>query len=141
MFAGTCFGLCKRCHKKQDCWKNPEMKQNGKQAFTVITIEDEGWLLDSGESRHMCPFEVAFVVIRPLKISVDNSVANGETVTATGVETIRVVLNTQNPICNEDVLYVPKLDRIFLLISALSVKGLQIIFRKTHVRSGTNTKW
>ena len=89
-FTGTCLVCGKKVHKKQECWNNPDRKQNGEQEFTVSEQEAEGWLHDSGASSHMCPFKGEFVRIRSLKRSVEISVANGETVPAAGVGTIPV---------------------------------------------------
>ena len=61
--AGTCYICGKKGHKQQDCWKNSEKKQNGEQAFTVSEQDAEEWLLDSGASSHMCPFENEFVEV------------------------------------------------------------------------------
>lgn len=128
-FYGTCFVCGKQGHKKQDCWKNPDKKKNSEQAFTVSEHGSEGWLLDSGASSHMCPFQDDFMEIRSLNRSVSISIANGETVLAAGVGTIRVVLKNKKPIRIEDVLYVPELDRRLLSIPALSAKGLHVTFR------------
>ena len=53
----------KKGNKKQDCWKNPDKKQNGEEAFTVSNKATEGWLLDSGASSHMCPYKNEFMEI------------------------------------------------------------------------------
>ena len=128
-FTGTCFVCGKSGHKKQDCWKNPDKKKSSEQAFTVSEHGSGGWLLDSGASSHMCPFQDEFVDIRPLNNSVSISIANGETMLAAGVGTIRVILKNKKPIRIEDVLYVPELDRRLLSVSTLSAKGLHVTFR------------
>ena len=128
-FPGTCFVCGKYGHKKQDCWMNPDKKKSSEQAFTVSEVGCEGWLLDSGASSHMCPFKNDFVELRSLNRAVTVSIANGETVMAAGVGTIRVVLRNKKPIKIEDVLYVPGLDRRLLSIPALSARGLHVTFR------------
>nr|CCA24076.1 putative polyprotein [Albugo laibachii Nc14] len=128
-FAGTCFICNKYGHKEQHCWKNPDRKMNIEQAFTVGEYGTEGWLLDSGGSSHVCPFQDEFMEVRSLNKPVGISIANGETVLAAGVGTIRIISANKKPIRIEDVLYVPELDRQLLSNPALSTKGLQVTFR------------
>nr|CCA27886.1 putative polyprotein [Albugo laibachii Nc14] len=136
-FAGTCFICNKYGHKKQDCWKNLDRKKNIEQAFTVGEYGIEGWLLDSGASSHMCPFQDEFVEIRSLNKPVGILIPNRETVLAAVVGTIRIILANKKPIRIEDVLYVPELDRRHFSIPALSSKGLQVTFRnkKSEIRN------
>uniref|UniRef100_A0AAV1V209 Polyprotein n=1 Tax=Peronospora matthiolae TaxID=2874970 RepID=A0AAV1V209_9STRA len=128
-FTGTCFICGKHGHKKQDCWKNSDKKKSSEQAFTVGEQCSDGWLLDSGASSHMCPFQDDFAEIRPLNESVGVSIAIGQTIMADGVGKIRVLLKKKKLIRNEDLSYVPDPDLRLLSIPALSAKGLHATFR------------
>ena len=121
---------CKRTnHAAQDCWYNLSKKRSIKeQSFTVSEHYTDCWVLDSGASSHMCPIQDEFSDIRPLDMPIPISVANGGRIMAVGVGTIRVTLKNSKPIRIENVLYVPKLDRKLLSISALLKKGLDVSF-------------
>ncbi|CEG41686.1 polyprotein [Plasmopara halstedii] len=109
--------------------KNDNKKQD-EQAFMGCERGSDGWLLDSGATSHMCPFQDEFDDIRPLDRPIVISVANGGKVLAAGIGTIRVILKNKKPIRIEDVLYVPDLNQRLLSIPALSEKGMHVTFGK-----------
>ena len=79
----------------------------------------------------MCPERNDFSVIKPLKIPIEISIADGNKVLAKEIGTINVVLENKKNIKIHDVLYVPGLDRRLLSISALVGKGLSVIFKNS----------
>ena len=128
-FSGKFFVCNKYGHKKQDCWKNlDKKKKNTEQEFTV------------GENGRMVGYSTVVRVVTCAHFGMslwrfalctsrlELFVANGESVTADGIGTIRVVLKNKKPIRIEDVLYVPKLDCRLISINALSTKGLHVTF-------------
>nr|CCA26791.1 putative retroelement pol polyprotein [Albugo laibachii Nc14] len=103
-------------------------------AFTCSNISHRGWILDNGASSHMCPFQVEFTDIRFLQKTVLISVANRAQVEAKEIGTIRVILTNSRPIPFEDILYVPRVDRTLMSITALESKSLKISFEESSCR-------
>ncbi|KAI9909085.1 hypothetical protein PsorP6_014813 [Peronosclerospora sorghi] len=126
--------LCNKIgHKRQDCRNGQGKKtRSDKLEFTVSDQSSEGWLLESGASSHVRPSKNEFAELEMLKNPINITIANGSEVLAMGVGTVRVMLKNENPIKIEEVLFVPDLDRRLLSIPALSRKGLQVLFTKTH---------
>ncbi|KAI9906146.1 hypothetical protein PsorP6_013784 [Peronosclerospora sorghi] len=120
-------------HKRQDCRNGQDKKTRPDElAFTVSNQRSEGWLLDSGASSHMCPRKNEFAELEILKNPIKITVTNGSEVLDMGIGTVRVMLKIEKTIKIEGVLFFLDLDRRLLSIPALSRKGLQVLFTKTH---------
>ena len=141
-FSGRCYRCNKYGHKRQDCVvAQQETRQSGKErAFTASCQTSAGWLLDSGASSHMCPDRDEFSKIDSLKDPIMITIADGSEVEAKGVGTVRVQLKTGEVIRIEETLWVPGLDRRLLSISALSRKGLKVIFSNLSCQIRSNAE-
>ena len=141
-FSGRCYRCNKYGHKRQDCVvAQQETRQSGEErAFTASCQTSAGWLLDSGASSHMCPDRDEFSKIDSLKDPIMITIADGSEVEAKGVGTVRVQLKTGEVIRIEETLWVPGLDRRLLSISALSRKGLKVIFSNLSCQIRSNAE-
>ena len=74
-FQGKCFNYNKYGHKKVGCRKNRTTTKE-ESAFSCYTGSHGGWILDSGASSLMCPFQNGFTESHSLNKSVLISVAN-----------------------------------------------------------------
>uniref|UniRef100_A0AAV1U517 Polyprotein n=1 Tax=Peronospora matthiolae TaxID=2874970 RepID=A0AAV1U517_9STRA len=141
-FSGRCYRCNKYGHKRQDCKaEQVETERSGEErAFTASSRTSAGWLLDSGASSHMCPDRNEFSNLNSLTDPIMITIADGSEVEAQGVGTVRVQLKTGEVIRIEETLWVPGLDRRLLSISALSKRGLQVIFSDLSCQIRSNTE-
>ncbi|CAI5720727.1 unnamed protein product [Peronospora effusa] len=88
----------------------------------------------------MCPDRDEFSFLGSLTDPIMITIADGSEVEAQGVGTVRVQLKTGEVNRIEETLWVPGLDRRLLSISALSKKGLQVIFPDLSCQIKNNTE-
>ena len=90
----------------------------------------EGWVIDSGATRHMTSDESVFIIKRTTNSTV--TVVNGQALKAQGIGEIKFDLGGKS-IVMKDVLWVSDLNANLLSISALNRKGLSVMFHKDDV--------
>ena len=117
--------------KKSDDSVDPDDSDEAWMAIDgLINRSSQGWVLDSGATRHMTPDESIFVTIRWINTSV--TVVSGEMLKAQAIGEVRFDLGGQ--IINmKNVLLVPGLDANLLSISALNRRGFNVMFSKKGV--------
>lgn len=121
---------CKKSgHIKSKCFKLKKDMQKPEEKSLVATAfvaeSQDGWLIDSGCSAHMCNNKSLFTELTDCNNVI--SIANDEKLECLGkgtitVKTGKVVRNITN------VLYVPKLSHNLLSVSCLTQKGFNVIF-------------
>lgn len=92
--------------------------------MVVAKDSPQGWVIDSGVSRHMTPDESIFVTKRDINTTI--TVVNGEMLKARIIEDVRIDLGGQM-VNMRDVLLVPGLDANLLSMSALNRKGFNVL--------------
>ncbi|DAZ93964.1 TPA: LOW QUALITY PROTEIN: hypothetical protein N0F65_008693, partial [Lagenidium giganteum] len=124
-FEGQCYECKQHGHKKADCPRLKGNRSGHEDSFLAndTSWDSGGWLLDSGASCHMTHDRDDFLEYRPLKSKLDITVANGQRVSANGIEKVKLQQQDCSSIVMSDVPYVPKLDRKLASISTLTAKG------------------
>nr|CCA26158.1 putative polyprotein [Albugo laibachii Nc14] len=139
------FKCRKRGHKQDDCYQRNNQKRDSSRndhAFMATTAQyKKYWLLDSGASSHMSYDKSELESMRNLDSSVKISITNGTTIEAVSTGSIPVSLNNGENVTIHDVLYVPKLDRRLLPITALVARGINVSFgnKWCEIHSGIKT--
>ena len=127
-------------HREKDCWKsNNPNKEKSEHTFSSYEDNHCRWILDSGASSHMSFNKKDFSQLRSMKNHVSISIANGDKLEAIGIGNIHLALANGENIRVEDVLYVPKLDKRLLSVSAMNRKGIQVTFGKSNCEISSET--
>nr|CCA27417.1 putative polyprotein [Albugo laibachii Nc14] len=100
-------------------------------AFGASRIKTSDWILDSGASNHMSPFETEFIDVRMLKKSIRITVATGKQLEASRIGTVPILLQNGVRVSIYNVYLIPGLYRRLLYVSALASRGLQARFKVT----------
>ena len=130
-FNGKCFNCGRLGHRFAECRQKRQqhdIQSKNEHAFMASNDVSSTWLLDSGASSHMSPFEKDFTNIQLLKTPIIISIANGVQLSATKFGNVSVMLENNDQVKIHDVLLVPGLDHRLLSVSALVAKGLEVNF-------------
>ena len=115
---------------KRDCWKLNHKKKS-EHSFSSYEEEQCEWILDSSASSHMTFDKNDFSQLRPIQSHINISIATGGKLEAIGIGIIHLTLTNGENIRIEDALYVPKLDKRLLSVSAMNKKDIQLTFGKS----------
>jgi Zinc knuckle. len=110
----------------------PEHKNFGLiQVASVMRGKNEGWIIDSGATSHMCKDVNAFVDLVKLKKPVCVTLGDGGSLEATSVGNVPIISEVRGETRNctlYDVLYVPGLAYNLLSVSKSADRGVRTIF-------------
>ncbi|TYZ61547.1 hypothetical protein PybrP1_003632 [[Pythium] brassicae (nom. inval.)] len=127
---GQCFECKLFRHKKADC---PRRRAASNEEFVFLTtfsanVREAKRLLDSGASSHMTSDQAGFVEFQPLSNTIDITLANDHRLAAVSVGAVSLRTDEGVSVTLTEVLFVPKLDRKLISISALTARGVVVEF-------------
>lgn len=136
-YSSVCYYCRKPGHFRKDCFLLKKRKGGPKSVANFSSVKCEnGWVIDSGASRHMCgdPDLVKDVVKHQEGDVVSITLADGKTIKSTGVgHGVICGVNDNGIKCEfevKDILYVPNLRSNLLSVSRLCAAGYEVMFTK-----------
>lgn len=126
-FAGKSFVCGRLGHKAAACTSRGK-KDDNEITFMASDASTNGWLVNSGASSHMSPSRSDCVEFQPLCEVVMVTVANGTTVSATGIGEVVVKLQDGVIARIKDLLYIPGIGRRLLAVPKMDSHGLAVEF-------------
>jgi hypothetical protein len=99
------------------------------------TLEDDMWIIDSGDSRHMTGDQIRFSSLNEKKTSYKVELGDKNTYLVKGIGHASIKLKSCNNVHLSNVLYVPSLEKNLVSISCLEDKGNKISFVDGEVLS------
>jgi hypothetical protein len=94
----------------------------------TITLEDDMWIIDSGDSRHMTGDQVKLSNLNENMTSYKVELGDKNTYPIEGIGQASIKLKTCNNVHLSNALYVPSLEKNLVSISFLEDKGNKIAF-------------
>eukprot|EP00253_Pinus_taeda_P020875 PITA_20875 len=103
-------------------------------AFPSISRASSGiWYVDNGASRHMAGVRKYFSELSESGTDMEVVLGDDRVVIAVGVGTLTFQRESKPPLKVSDVLYVPGMRKNLISVSALEVRGYEVLFRGGHV--------
>jgi hypothetical protein len=99
------------------------------------TIEDDMWIIDSGDSKHMMGYQTRLSNINERKTSYEVELGDKSTYPVEGFGQASIKLESGNDVHLSNVLYAPSLGNNLVSISCLEDKGNKIAFMNGKVLS------
>ena len=96
------------------------------------TSERRTWIIDSGASRHMTYNKGQIYAYREFKEKEPVTLGDGNKVEAHGTGKVKLIMNSNQSITLQDVLYVPKLSCNLLSVGAAADKGITVDFGQDY---------
>ena len=96
------------------------------------TSERRTWIIDSGASRHMTYNKGQIYAYREFKEKEPVTLGDGNKVEAHGTGKVKLIMNSNQSITLQDVLYVPKLSCNLFSVGAAADKGITVDFGQDY---------
>ena len=93
-----------------------------------ITHGSDDWIIDSGDSKHMMGFKESFVRLSEHESLHKVKLGDYSQYPIKGSRESSYKLDSGNPLTMKEVLFVPRLKKNLLSISALDAKGMRVAF-------------
>ena len=133
-----CYHCGKLGHLKKNCWLLKSTTRNESNTVALSAVEDKqngclaelprnSWIIDSGATAHMTPYQDKFENIKKLNAPISVTLGNGKELVGEMAGSIQLTKEVKL----ENVLYCPELDANLLLVKAAIGNGCCGYFENT----------